>query len=85
MARTVGGASKRPTRKARFATIVVFPKHIEMTMLGFTASDLEHVKSWCPMEWHKADQCWLLDRRDLAQVTEVLEELGFTVRQRDAR
>lgn len=64
----------------RVARVVTFRKHVEMTLGGFEIEDLDLLKDTHPMRWDKSDQCWLIPRWDLDNLTEDLETMDFIVR-----
>jgi hypothetical protein len=78
-------AARRRDGRVRAARIAVFSQHLEMSMLGFEPPDLYAVKAALPsMRWDKSDKVWLLNRRDLEWLIEVLEANDFFVRLRHA-
>ena len=82
--RQVGVHVHNGRKTVRAARIVVFQKHVELTMGGFEMEDLSDLKDEHPMRWSKEDQCWLVPRWALDDLCETLERMGFIVRLFDA-
>lgn len=68
--------------KLRLARVVVHDRYVEFLLNGFELEDLDLIKSAVVMRWDRSDRCWIIDRRDLRDLLEVLEANQFIARVR---
>lgn len=74
--------SKRRPKRLRSAVIAVSGRYADLVLDGFERDDLDEIRAAVAMSWDQTERVWLLHRRDVDHLTEVLEDLGFLVRVR---